>query len=155
MRLTGAEIYALRQELTVENERTMEREARRRAEADTARMDEVYQDEYQESLKSAVDRGTSGVTGERALTALSQGGYLDRYQRLDFATRVWGTDEKDAQRAFEGATPEEIADMDQQWRDNHGGQSMRDGLLGGWRPLRYVRLTHRGGGSPEPPDGHR
>ena len=41
MRLTGAEIYALRQELTVENERTLEREARRRAEADTARMDEV------------------------------------------------------------------------------------------------------------------
>ncbi len=141
MRMTGPEIYALRQQLQVENERSMEREARRRAEAATARMDEVYREEYQESLKSAVDRGTSGVTGERALTALSQGGYLDRYQRLDFATRVWGTDEQDARRAFEGATPEEIADMDRQWRDNHGGQPMREGLLGGWSNLGFGELS--------------
>lgn len=140
-RMTGAEIYALRQQLQVANERTMEREARSRAQADTARMDQVYRQEYRESLKSAVERGTSGVTGERATTALSQGGYLTRYQRLDFATRVWGTDEKDAQRAFEGATPQEIAEMDTQWRRNHGGQSMRDGLLGGWSNLGFGELS--------------
>ncbi len=140
-RMTGPEVYALRQQLQVANERTMEREARSRAQSDTARMDQVYRQEYRESLKSAVERGTSGVTGERATTALSQGGYLTRYQRLDFATRVWGTDEKDAQRAFEGATPQEIAEMDTQWRRNHGGQSMRDGLLGGWSNLGFGELS--------------
>ncbi len=140
-RLTGEEIYAMRQQLEVENERTMEAAARRRAESDTARMDEIYQEEYDESLESAVERATSGDTGEHALTALEQGGYLSRYQRLDFATRVWGTDEAAARRAVEGATPEEIAEMDDLWRENHGGQSMRDGLLGGWSNLGFGELS--------------
>lgn len=140
-RLTGAEIYEMRQQLEVENERTMETEARRRSQADTARMDEIYQEEYDQSLESAVEDATSGVTGEHALKALEQGGYLSRYQRLDFATRVWGTDEEAARRAMEGATPEEIAEMDELWQENHGGQSMRDGLLGGWTNLGFGELS--------------
>lgn len=139
--LTGEERYAMRQQLEVDMEHQMEEVARERAMADTERFGEVFEEEYDETLESAVKRGTNLTGEDHALTALRQGGYLTRYQRLKFATSGWGTNEEDADRAVEGATPEELADMDRQWQDDNGGQSMREGLLGGWSNLGFGELS--------------
>ncbi|TQV71511.1 hypothetical protein FLL45_20380 [Aliikangiella marina] len=133
--MTGAQRYARQQELEVEMERELESAARDRAERDTQRLDEVFSEEYgdqhNEDLEDAVRASTSGTTGEHAVTALSQGGYLTRDQRFEYAVGGYldGTDEEALQRAIEGATPEELRAMDQRWRDSHGGESLFDRAL--------------------------
>ncbi len=131
--MTGAERFARQQEIEVENEAEMEEEARRRSMRDTQRMDDVFREEYGdahgETLREAIDESTSGVSGEHALTALDQGGYLSRYQRFDFAVRGGGTREEAAQRAIAGATPAELEEMDRRWRREHPGETLRGRAL--------------------------
>ena len=130
--MTGAERYARQQQLDVEMERNLEALARPIAQRDTERMGEVFADEYGsahggETLTQAVTASTSGTSGRHALTVLEQGGYLDRYQRFEFAAAGTFEDsnEEGMLAAINGATLEELAEMDARWRESHHGESLR------------------------------
>lgn len=133
--MTGEERYARQQELEVSMERNLETGARVRSERDTRRMDDVFAEEYgnahNETLTQAVESATSGDGERHALTALSQGGYLTRYQRFEFAAGGYmdGTNETAMLAAVQGATPEELEVMDREWRRTHNGESLRDRAL--------------------------
>jgi len=133
--MTGDQRFARQQELEVKMERKLEENARTQARLDTQRMGEIYQEEdwgnNGETLRAAIDDSTSGDSGKHALTALEQGGYLSRYDRLRFSMGGYGdgTAEDDVLKAYEGATREEIAELERRWAQNHHGESLRDRVL--------------------------
>lgn len=126
-------------------EAQLEQQARAQATTYMSDLETNYDDRYQDvhfSNSGTVSRGlhsdlelfTQGSGEDQAMALLSQGGYLDPVQQIEFATRGAGTAEEALRAVFQGKTQEEIAEIRANWDALHPNESIEERIaseLGG------------------------
>lgn len=110
-------------------ERVMEREigaeAHLRSNISMEVLNDAYQKRYFYPLSYTIEANMSGADLEKARDLHKQGGRLDAFQEVDYATKGDGTDEQALRTRIGSMTKSEIDELDKQWKAKHKDQSLR------------------------------